>query len=291
MIHVVTRPRPPRLWITEFARAYAPELVAEVRYFDHDRLLSLAQWPEARAWIFSVDVRAEQVRHKLLAIEARLRATNQRVLNAPSSSLPRFDLLRRLHADGINAFQAHASRPSEASSWRYPIFVRSRTDHDGSWTQLLHSEEDYRRAIAASPRLVSREAMVVEFCDTRDEHQLYCKRSVMRVGDRFVPRHALYNPSWVTKTSGAIDADRAAEELRFVEAGIVPPEVVAAFDAAGVQYGRVDYGLLRGRPQIWEININPAVVPPLSSIAPLRHEAQRRSAAGVRSALAALARE
>src|SRR4029079_4666966 len=30
-----------------------------------------------------------------------------------------------------------------------------------------------------------------------------------------------------------------------------------AFEIAGVEYGRVDYGLVDGRPQIYEINSNP----------------------------------
>jgi hypothetical protein len=32
------------------------------------------------------------------------------------------------------------------------------------------------------------------------------------------------------------------------------------FDRAGITYGRIDYGLLSGRIQVWEINTNPMVI-------------------------------
>ena len=31
------------------------------------------------------------------------------------------------------------------------------------------------------------------------------------------------------------------------------------FAVAGVDYGRVDYGVLDGVPQVWEINLNPTI--------------------------------
>ena len=43
-----------------------------------------------------------------------------------------------------------------------------------------------------------------------------------------------------------------------------------AFDLAGIDYGRVDFGLVEGKPQIYEINNNPFV--DLS----LKHEAASR---------------
>jgi len=133
--------------------------------------------------------------------------------------------------------------------------------------------------------------MVVEFCNTRDEQHgeaPFCKYSIMRVGDRFIPRHILFSRNWVTKTADTVDVALAAEELRFVEARHVPPEIVTAFEVAGVQYGRIDYGLLRGRPQVWEINLNPVIVPQLANIAPQRHAAQKLSASYVRDAFEAL---
>jgi hypothetical protein len=31
------------------------------------------------------------------------------------------------------------------------------------------------------------------------------------------------------------------------------------FDLARIEYGRIDYGMLNGRPQLWEINTNPTI--------------------------------
>jgi hypothetical protein len=34
------------------------------------------------------------------------------------------------------------------------------------------------------------------------------------------------------------------------------------FDVAGIEYGRADFGMYRGRIQVYEINTNPHVAPP-----------------------------
>lgn len=38
------------------------------------------------------------------------------------------------------------------------------------------------------------------------------------------------------------------------------PELARVFELAGVEYSRVDFGLVGGKPQIYEINTNPEAV-------------------------------
>ena len=47
------------------------------------------------------------------------------------------------------------------------------------------------------------------------------------------------------------------EEYRFVADNPFGPELRKVFDLAGIEYGRADFGLVGGRPQIYEINTNP----------------------------------
>jgi len=49
------------------------------------------------------------------------------------------------------------------------------------------------------------------------------------------------------------------EELEYVRTNPHAAMLEEIFDLAGIEYGRVDYGLRDGRPQVWEINTNPAV--------------------------------
>jgi hypothetical protein len=47
------------------------------------------------------------------------------------------------------------------------------------------------------------------------------------------------------------------EDLRFVKSNPHVDQVMAAFEVAGLTWGRIDYGVKDGRIQVWEINDNP----------------------------------
>ena len=53
----------------------------------------------------------------------------------------------------------------------------------------------------------------------------------------------------------------AANTNTFVETNPFGPAMLNVFNIAGIDYGRVDFGLVGGRPQIYEINSNPMVEP------------------------------
>jgi hypothetical protein len=49
------------------------------------------------------------------------------------------------------------------------------------------------------------------------------------------------------------------EEYDFIATNPFAEALRPVFDIAGVDYGRVDFGLVAGRPQIYEINTNPDI--------------------------------
>ena len=53
-----------------------------------------------------------------------------RVLNDPSKSLWRFELLRQLHANGMNGFSVYRAGEQD-SAMRFPVFLRS--EHGAVW--------------------------------------------------------------------------------------------------------------------------------------------------------------
>ena len=48
-----------------------------------------------------------------------------------------------------------------------------------------------------------------------------------------------------------------ASERHFVEANLYESILRRAFDLAGIDYGRADFSIVDGAPQIYEINTNP----------------------------------
>lgn len=184
-----------------------------------------------------------------------------RLLNHPRRSLLRPALLDRMAAEGINTFRAYPARAYREAS-RFPVFVRSALDHTGSLTGLLGGAGEIRSAILSlrvrGYRLT--DLLVVEYCDTSDGCGLFRKYSAMRVGDTITPAHVLAGTDWVVKAESARRTLEAArEDFDFGERNPHESWLRTVFDLAGVEYGRADYGVLNGRPQLWEINLNPTI--------------------------------
>jgi len=213
------------------------------------------------------------------------------ILNDPHRCLNRFALLKTLHGRGLNYFRAH--RPGQLpDDLKFPVFLRRETDHRGSMSELLYSPAELKRAIAKlsfrGRWFLWRRLMVVEYVDCAGADGLFRKYSVMNVGGTLIPRHILFSRNWVTKKADFVSAATVEEEIAFLDNFPHREEVAEIFRLAGVDYGRVDYGLKSGRVQVWEINTNPTVVPDHEKIDKRRLPAQTRSAALIAQALAAL---
>jgi hypothetical protein len=143
---------------------------------------------------------------------------------------------------------------------RFPVFVRHIHDHHGPKTQLLKTHRDVTRALYAlrlrGYRL--RDLMIVEFCDTADRDGLFRKFSAFKVGEHIIPLHLLASHHWCVKSvRNEATEDRVRESLRYSDENPHREWLDRMFKIAGVEYGRADYGMLNGVPQLWEINLNP----------------------------------
>lgn len=189
--------------------------------------------------------------------------TAVRLLNHPDRVLTRLPLLREFAARGWNHFRAWPADDVD-DSIRYPVFVRERVEHTGNLTGLIHDRETLDRELARlSEELPGIPLIVVEFCDTSEEGSgIYRKYSAFRVGDRIVPRYVDFGRGWMVKAELRVyDAEKIEHDLRYVRENPHEEWLRQAFDAASVDYGRIDYGLLDGQPQTWEINLNPTIGP------------------------------
>jgi hypothetical protein len=212
-------------------------------------------------WIFSDLERVlPQGLGDLVKAWNRLEASGHRLLNHPTQSLRRYELLRTLHETGINRFNVYrldeARRPA-----RWPVFIRREDEHDGALSRFLKNAEEYDRELEAVARLpVARDHLLaVEFCDTRDAKGIVRKYGAACIGGEIKPFHVYVSRKPIVKhsTDAIVDAETAAEELRYFDENPHEAELRDVFARARIDYGRIDYGFRQGRLQVWEINTNP----------------------------------
>jgi hypothetical protein len=245
----------------------------------YDELARMDRLPLG-TWLFTEIDRLSEPQRDMVAVACeRLESAKgaARVMNHPRRMLLRHDLLCAAYDAGINRFRSW--RASEvvfgrdqravgtddsaaAASLRYPVFVRFANRHSGNLTPLIDSPRQLEKALASlmSARHRLEDLLVVEFCNTKDEHGVYRKYSVYKIGDRVVPRYMECRRDWMVKWDWRIfDRVRADEETRYLEAAPHESWIRGIFALAKIDYGRLDYGILDGVPQAWEINTNPTI--------------------------------
>lgn len=234
----------PEIWSYEkiFARRSLPR--ATYVLTDFDRLLPA----ELRA-------AGDLARH--------LRRAGLTVLNDPDAFLPRDRFLRRLHTDGINSFTCW--RPSEGEEPdRFPVFVRGIYGHKGALSDLL-PDLDAARAELARLRVEGHpvsDLLFVEFAaETVPGTDLYQKLAAFRVGNMVILGNGVGDRAWNNKYGilGPFDDQHYREELAAFDAWHDEPLARRVFDIAGISFGRMDYGLCKGRAEIFEVNSNPSI--------------------------------
>jgi len=268
--------------IREFLDAWSPADNARIRGVPYEEFPFWRPLPNS-ACIFA-DL--ERLRPRELPLAAQLadalRALPQNftILNDPRRYAGRFNLLKILHQHGINDFNARRL-DDLAGDLRFPVFLRNELNHDGPMTSLLQSRDDLNRALAQkifrkSPQ--QKHLMLVEYCDTAGRDGLFRKYSAMKIGDRLIPRHILFGADWSTKKTESVTEKTIAEETEFLETFPHAAQIEEVFRLAGLDYGRIDYGVRQGRIQVWEINTNPGIMSRPDHTDPRRMAIQSRCA-------------
>jgi len=189
-----------------------------------------------------------------------LRAGGHYVLNDPAKAMKRFGLLRALNRAGLNDFDAYSVESLDRpKSW--PVFLRLEGDHQRPLSGLLNTPEELDEALrSAVDSGVPRSALIIiEYAAEPVGQGLFRKLSVFRVGDQMLGYTCVHDDQWIVKygKKGIATPEMYEEEYRFVADNPFGPELRTVFDLAGIEYGRADFGLIGGKPQIYEINTNP----------------------------------
>jgi hypothetical protein len=247
-------------WYLETYGAPMRDTVVPVHY---EVLLDNADPVRATYCFADLELMTDEQRGRASVLREQLVAHGCRVLNDPARTLRRFDLLRMLHDTGVNDFTAHRE-DDPLEQCRFPVFIRGEHDHQGRRSGLLDDADDAHDTIgklrAEEPNL--RELLVVEFCATAGTDGVYHKYSAFKVGDAIIARHLFFSHDWQVKHPDLNDEEHLEQERAHVAANPHVELLRPLFDAAAVDYGRIDYSFLGDRVQIWEINTNPTILLP-----------------------------
>lgn len=240
--------------------------LGDARHWSYERLL-LQKELRSGTWVFTDHERLSHFEIALAAkVANRLEQGGARVLNHPAHVRSRYDLLRTLHEAGINRFSAFRceSQPQPTS---FPVFIRNEFDHHSASLELIADQQaldaTVSRMKANGVPLAGK--LVIEYAGQEVSPGVWQRFSTYRVGHQLIAHHNAVDFHWVTK-DGA-DKQRllahplfrtfVENERRFVTGNLYEDVLRQAFDLAGIDYGRADFSLVDGRPQIFEINTNP----------------------------------
>lgn len=239
------------------------ESAVSTRVISYSELAQLANDPPRSTYVFTDVDRMTPVAAASAA--ARYRSMKDRgikVLNDPARMLSRFGLLRALNRAGINDFDAYRAEDLEKPR-RWPVFLRLEGDHVRPISDLLYNQADLEAALEdvvakGAPRSA---ILIIEYAAEQLGEGLFRKLSVFRVGDRLLGYTCVHDDQWIVKygKNAIARPEHYDQEYEFVEKGTFAEVMRPVFDIAGVEYGRVDFGLVGGRPQIYEINSNPHI--------------------------------
>ncbi|QDU94591.1 hypothetical protein [Lignipirellula cremea] len=208
-----------------------------------------------------------------------LRDKGMRVFNNPAKFRSRYQLLRKLYRDGHNGFnvwQADDVVPDEA----YPVFLRTDCAHRGVMSELIHTPKELASGIKSliERSVPIREIVVIQYAAEPVAPGLFRKHGSLKVGDRIIPRPCVHEDHWVAKygVEGIASDALYEEDYQLIKENAYSETIEAVFAASELDYGRADFGIFRGQPQIYEINTNPTIPSPcLEHPSPVRLETSR----------------
>jgi len=219
-------------------------------------------------WIFQdIERLTFAERMRVSQIAARLESQGAKVLNHPARAAARYELQRKLFNAGINKFQSYRADEHRIPQ-QWPVFIRYENNHRSPNSKLLQNPDELKSALA----LYEAEAvplsalLIVEYCGEQKLDGLWWKYSAYRVGDEIIYHHIVREDNWVAKYGNPelqFDDDAwlrmRTDEKSFVDQVNDPMHLMSAFELGGLEFGRMDFGIVDGLPQVYEINTNPTM--------------------------------
>jgi hypothetical protein len=247
------------------ASPWGADLRGYVTQRHYNQLLSAEPQPLFDAYIFSDLERLNPSQlQQLRRVYERLQAYGIPVFNDPRRACRRLELLQRLHATGINPFNAYPLTPDDIPKPElFPVFIRQANAHDGPLSPLLYTQTEL---VAEIDKLrafqeLGAEPIVVEYINVANAQGLYHKYGAFRIGTEIIPSHLLISRDWVNKDSPPDYPETWGQaELAYAQSDTHNAMLMALFELAEIEFGRIDYAVVNGQIHVFEINTNPMFV-------------------------------
>jgi len=194
-----------------------------------------------------------------IAHEVSRQRPDLKVLNHPGVALERFDLLDKLYKLGLNPVEVTRLSGGGAPT-KYPLFIRSEDGAEWPTGELLYTQQNYDDFIArhAAEKRPLKRRIAVRFCSEKDKDGFYRKYGAFIFGDRVVSQHIMRNEDWLVKSKNRQDDEAfIKEEYAYTVANPHIAWIKEIAHHAGIEYGRIDYGVFNGELVVYEFNTNP----------------------------------
>lgn len=180
-----------------------------------------------------------------------------RLFNNPVKVMRRFEMLQSLHENQNHEWNVYRLTDLRWPS-SYPVFLRRENDHDGPITGLIPNRQELEHEIKAlTDRGYSRDDVIItEFCDAKDAGGIYRKYGAFFIGGKIIRRHIFFSDTWMIKFPKIREEKFLREEMDYIQSNAHEEAIRNAFELARINHGRIDYGMLDGKMQVWEINTN-----------------------------------
>lgn len=254
------------VFVSTTSHRYAHKPVAKhlsfVKQITYPVLLARRRLPHA-TYVFSDFDRLNFWQLEVAAnVFSQLRDAGCRCINDPAKAQDRLTLLEQLSGDGRNTFSVWPAIDAERVD-KFPVFVRTIRAHRGNLTDLIESPAALRTeldALVASGKPLS-DLMIAEYRAEPLFDDVYRKLAAYRVGDRIFHAPSVHERNWTAKYGelGIAGADAYRTDLDIMRSNPFEDTLMKAFELANVEYGRIDFGLVGGHPEIYEINTNPCM--------------------------------
>lgn len=257
---------------------WAPDLRDTIVAYSYEQLFQPVPQPLFSTYIFTDLERLNlPTRQRLAQIWDQLAALDPapRLLNHPLRAKRRLDLLNSLYQANINTFNAYPiSAQNVPHPRQFPVFIRQADDHNGPISELLNDQSELEAEISKLRAFgeLGPETIVTEFLDSRNAQGYYQKYGVFRVGPTIIPNHIHESDHWMVKRrKTALTQTLVDQELEFLHSHANQTPLKAIFELAEIDFGRIDYTLVQGQIQVFEINTNPTTLYPKDVVSDLRN--------------------
>jgi hypothetical protein len=251
------------------------ELLRRLRLLSYEEAFRLDALPVGSYVFTDLDrLNPEQTERAAILWDA-LRSSGHglELLNHPVRSMRRYELLRQLRERGINDFDV--CRLTDRRPLRFPVFIRSENEHLGSVTPLLRSPGELEAAIEklAADGMSREDKIIVEYRDVADARGLHHRYGAYIIGTRIFAGNLFFSRDWMVKRLQPEFAhgEFLAAEDQYVRTNPHEGMLRPIFTLARIEYGRMDYAMVDGRVQVFEINTNP-IAPIVEELLPALRE-------------------